>query len=62
MNNLYRVNSGNVDNRGEDAPHKNKLSFGKMKDNTIKSLNEVEFFWNNFNSFWKYIKLYKILK
>lgn len=62
MNNLYRANTNNIENRGADAPHKNKINFGQMKNNTIRSLNEVECFLNNFNNFWRYIKLYKILK
>ena len=41
---------------------KNKLDIKKMKSNTIKSLNDVEAFLNDFQRFKKYIKLYKILK
>ena len=64
MNNLYKANYDYIENRGVNAPpkNKNKLCFSVMKNNTIKSLNEVEYFLNNINSFWKYIKLYKILK
>ena len=45
-------------------PKKKKIKFDiiKMKKNTVKSLNEVECFLNNFNRFFNYIKLYKILK
>ena len=39
---------------------KNKLI--KMKDNTAKSLKEVEFFLGNWKRVLKGIKLYKILK
>ena len=39
---------------------KNKLI--TIKDNTAKSLNEVEFFINNWRRIFKGIKLYKILK
>lgn len=39
-----------------------KFDFKKMKKNTICSLNEVECFLNNFNKFYNYIRLYKILK
>ena len=64
MNNLYKANYDYIENRGVNTPpkNKNKLCFSVMKNNTIKSLNEVEYFLNNINSFWKYIKLYKILK
>ena len=41
---------------------KKKFNFKLYKNNTIKSLNEVEYFLNNFNNFIKYVKLYKILK
>ena len=36
--------------------------FKCCKDNTIKSLHEVEYFLNHFHRFIKYIKLYKMLK
>ncbi len=39
-----------------------KFDFKKIKKNTICSLNEVECFLNNFNKFYNYIRLYKILK
>ena len=39
-----------------------KFDFKKIKKNTICSLNEVECFLNNFNRFFNYVKLYKILK
>ncbi len=41
---------------------KNKMNFKKMKKNAIISLNEVEYFLNDFKRFSNYIKLYKILK
>ena len=45
---------------GNKPPHKKNLKI--YKDNTLRSLNEVEYFLNNFQNFLKYIKLYKILK
>jgi len=63
MNNLYKSNLKNIENRGDlPSPHKNKLSFKSMKKNTICSLNEVEYFLNNFSKIAKCLKLYKILK
>lgn len=64
MPNIYRSNIPENANRGEhNPPHKkNKPDFKAMKKNTINSLNEVECFLNNFGSFVKYIKLYKLLK
>ena len=44
--------------RGE----KKKNKFIIKKDNTIKSLKEVEFFLGNWRRVFKGIKLYKILK
>lgn len=41
---------------------KKKFDFNKKKENTIKSLNEVECFLRNFKNMSKYIKLYKIIK
>lgn len=62
MKNLYKVNYNTTENRGASAPQNTKFNFKKMKDNTIKSLNEVEYFLCNFSLFLKYVKLYKILK
>ena len=62
LNNLYRTNINYIENRGGKPPHKSKISFKNIKDNTFRSLNEVEYFLNNFNHFLKYVKLYKILK
>lgn len=51
------------ENRGEkNPPPKKKFDFKSYKKNTIKSLNEIEYFLNNFQNIAKYIKLYKILK
>lgn len=41
---------------------KKKIDFKLLKNNTCKSLNEVEYFLNNFQKFTNCIKLYKILK
>ncbi len=62
---LEKVNSTEYEKRGEKKAYpqkKKKLCFKSCKKNTINSLNEVEHFLRNFNSFVKYIKLYKILK
>ncbi len=50
-------------NRGDkpSPPHK-KFDFKCCKQNTIKSLNEIEYFLNNFHNITKFIRLYKILK
>lgn len=55
----------NIENRGEKLPppkSKKKFNFKFYKNNTIKSLHDVEYFLNNFKRFIKYVKLYKILK
>ena len=54
----YRINDLELD-RGEE---KKKNKFLIKKDNTIKSLKEVEFFLCNWKRVVKGIKLYKILK
>lgn len=66
MNNLFFSNNRKSlpfpqENR-EVPPSKNKIDFKSLKNNTIKSLNEVEMFLNDFNRFKNYIKLYNILK
>ncbi len=69
MPNLYRCENNNIMKRGEKkSPPKNnsqkkkKLNFKTCKNNTLCSLNEVEHFLNNFNSFIKYVKLYKMFR
>lgn len=47
---------------GPQKPKKKKVDFKQLKNNTCKSLNEVEYFLNNFQKFTNCIKLYKILK
>ncbi len=47
-------------NRGEKiSPHK---KFNLYKKNAINSLYDVEHFLNNFQHYFKYFKLYKIMK
>lgn len=70
MPNLCRANIPDEnENRGgsNPPPHskkdkKKKQDFKTLKNNTIKSLNEVEYFLNNFERFVKSVKLYKLLK
>lgn len=42
--------------------NKKKLCFNSLKKDTCNSLNDVEHFLCNFNSFVKYIKLYNLFK
>lgn len=49
-------------NKKESKKIKKKFDFLLYKNNTIKSLNEVEHFLRNFKNLSNYIKLYKILK
>lgn len=44
------------------SPQKKTFYFKKYKKNTFKSLNDVEYFLNNFQTFKYYLKLYKFLK
>ncbi|MBP3801944.1 MAG: hypothetical protein J6I85_08015 [Clostridia bacterium] len=69
MPNIYRINIPQNENRGGNFPPPNskktnnkKYSFKSIKKNTIKSLNEVEYFLNNFSKLAKCIKIYKIIK
>ena len=43
-------------------PPRKKMKFKDMKKNTINSLNEVEYFLNNFNRLCDTITLFKILR
>lgn len=56
---VEKYNINNIERTREDKK-KNKLI--TMKDNTAKSLKEVEFFLENWKRVLKGIKLYKILK
>lgn len=66
MPNIYRVNNlDENEKRGGNSlppPSKKKKNFKTLKNNTIKSLNDVEYFLNNLNKFKRFIKLHKILK
>ena len=55
-------NSNESENRGEKIKNKKHFNFDLYKKNTLNSLNDVEYFLNNFNHFFKYLKLYKIIK
>lgn len=51
------------ENRGDKkSPQKKSFDFKKYKKNTIKSLNDVEYFLNNFKKFRHFIRITKILK
>lgn len=41
---------------------KKKFDFKCLKSDTCKSLNEVEYFLNNFSDFLRYAKIVKLLK
>jgi len=52
----YLINNSQ-NNRGEKkSPQKKSFNFKSCKKNTIKSLNEIEYFLNNLNRAFKYIK------
>ena len=51
------------ENRSEKKLNKKKhFDFNSYKKNTINSINDVEYFLNNFNKVIKYLKVYKIIK
>lgn len=43
-------------------PSKKEFDFKTYKKNALHSLNEVEYFLNNFKIFSKYVKFYKLFK
>lgn len=49
-------------NRGEHSPQKKQFNFKSFKQNTVCSLNSVEYFLNDFENLYKYVRLYKLLK
>ena len=50
-------------NRGDKKPpHKKRFDFNNYTKNTVKSLNEVEYFLNNLKNIRRYINLYKFFK
>ncbi len=51
------------ENRGDKkTPHKKQFNFKVCGKNTVKSLNEVEYFLNNLKKFTRYIHLYKFFR
>lgn len=53
----------NQENRADQkSPQKKSFDFKKYKKNTIESLNDVEYFLNNFKKFRHFIRITKILK
>lgn len=60
MNKIY-FNENEKNNRG-DKKSPPKKSFDLYKKNTMDSLRDVESFLNNFHHYFKYLKIYKILK
>ena len=55
------TNSNEKENRNEKN-NKKHFNFDLYKKNTINSLNDIEYFLNNFNHFFKYLKLYKLIR
>lgn len=55
-------NSNNLCDSSSCQREKKKLNFKCIKNNTISSLNDVEFFLNKLQHTLRYIKLYKLLK
>lgn len=43
-------------------PPKKKFDIKTYQKNTLRSLNEVEYFLNNFKRFSRYVKLFKFFK
>ena len=62
MNKLPDTNNENNNRGRQNPPPKKHFDFKCYKDNTIKSLYDVEHFLNNFKHNIKYFKLYKLLK
>ena len=61
MNRIF-LNPNELENRNCDKKNNKKFNFNLCKKNTINSLNDVDYFLNNFNYFFRCLKLYKIIK
>lgn len=48
--------------RGDKKSPPKKFDYKKYKKNTLKSLNDVEYFLNNYKKFKYYFKIYKLFK
>lgn len=59
---FHEINMNNNLPEKSELSKKKKINFSQKKENTIKSLNDVEYFLNNFKKLSKVIKLYKIIK
>jgi len=59
-----RLYLNNRENKSENSEKnkKKKFDFGLYKKNTISSLNDIDYFLNNFNHFIKYVKIYRLFK
>ena len=44
------------------SPPKKTFNFKTYKKNTLKSLNDVEYFLNNYKKFKQFIRVYKLFK
>ena len=64
MNNLFKSTTPYISDssRSINNNEKKKLDFKTMKNNTISSLNDVEYFLNNFHKISRYMKLFKLFK
>ena len=60
MENSLFYSRGN--NNKENKPKKKKFDFKAKRENTLNSLNEVEYFLHDYKQFSKYLKLYKWFK
>lgn len=59
---FHEINMDNNLPEKSELNKKKKINFSQKKENTIRSLNDVEYFLNNFKKLSKAIKLYKIIK
>lgn len=48
--------------RGDNKSPQKKFDYKKYKKNTLKSLNDVEYFLNNYKKFKHFFKIYKLFK
>ena len=61
MDRLFLSDTKENNDRG-DKKSPPKKNFNEYKKNTLNSIHDVEHFLNNFHYYFKYFKLYKIMR
>ena len=58
----YYLNNLQKNREDKKSPQKKSIDFKKYKKNTINSLNDVEYFLNNYKKLKRAMKFYRLFK